>query len=117
MTKLECIVKAMDDKMATGIVAIDMREASPIFDTFVLCTAGNERLMQAIKENIKDECERNGFDIKSIEGLRSSKWILIDLGDIVCHIFESKERDSYNLEKLWGDMPRIQIEGMLSNEL
>ena len=114
MTKLECVVKAMDDKMGSHIVAIDMRDASPIFDTFVLCTANNERLMQAIKENIKDECEINGFEVKSIEGLRDSKWLLIDLGDIVCHIFATEERDSYNLEKLWGDMPRISLEGMLA---
>ncbi len=114
MTKLECVVKAMDDKMGSHIVAIDMREASPIFDTFVLCTASNERLMQAIKQNIKDECELNGFEVKSIEGLRDSKWLLIDLGDIVCHIFDAGERDNYNLEKLWGDMPRISLEGMLA---
>ena len=53
MTKLECVVKAMDDKLATHITAIDMRDVSPMFDTFVLCTASNERLMQAITENIK----------------------------------------------------------------
>ncbi len=114
MTKLECIVKAMDDKLATHITAIDMRDASPIFDTFVLCTASNERLMKAIKDNIQEECAKNHFEIKSIEGLRNSKWILIDLGDIVCHIFEAAERETYNLEKLWGDMPRINVEGMLA---
>lgn len=113
MTKLECIVKAMDDKMGTGITAIDMRDASPIFDTFVLCTASNERLMQAIQDQIQEECEKNGYEVKSVEGLRNSKWILIDLGDIVCHIFEASERENYNLEKLWGDMPRINVEGML----
>ena len=114
MERLKCIVKAMDDKLATHIVAIDMRDASPIFDTFVLCTASNDRLMQAISQNIQDECEKNGYDIKSIEGLRNSKWLLIDLGDIVCHIFEADERESYNLEKLCGDMPRINVEGMLA---
>ncbi len=101
MTKLECVVRAMDDKLATNIVAIDMQETSPLFDTFVLCTAKNERLMQAIVQGIKEECEKNGFDVKSVEGLRNSKWMLIDLGDIVCHIFEAQERESYNLEKLW----------------
>ncbi len=114
MTKLECIVKAMDDKMATNIVAIDMQDASPIFETFVLSTASNERLLQAIVQNVKQECEKAGFDVKSIEGLRDSKWILIDLGDIVCHVFETSERDNYNIEKLWGDMPRIDVEGMLA---
>ncbi len=113
MNELEIIVKAMDDKLATNIVAINMTEVSPLFDTFVLCSASNERLMNAIKDNIKEQCEINGIEIKSIEGLRNSKWILIDCGDIVCHIFQDEERKSYNLEKLWGDMPRINIEDML----
>ncbi len=114
MNKLECVVKAMNDKLATNIVAIDMQQASPIFDTFVLCTASNSRLLEAIKENIVDQCQLNGFDVKSVEGLRDSKWVLIDLGDIVCHIFDDEERDSYNLEKLWGDMPRIDVKAMLA---
>ena len=113
MTKLECIVKALDDKFATNIVAIDMREASPLFDTFVLCTADNERLMQAILSSVRDECAKNGFDVRRVEGIKDSKWMLIDLGDIICHVFDRNERNSYNLEKLWGDMPRIDIEGMI----
>lgn len=113
MDKLECVVRAMDDKLATHIVAIDMRLTSPMFDTFVICSANNERLMHAIKENIKEECYLHDFDVKSIEGARDSKWVLVDLGDIVCHIFNKDERESYNLEKLWGDMPRIDIDGYL----
>lgn len=113
MKKLECVVKALDDKLATHIVAIDMREASPLFDTFVLCTADNERLMHAIMANVRDECAKYGYDVKRVEGLRESKWMLVDLGDIVVHIFDKNERNSYNLEKLWGDMPRINIEGMI----
>lgn len=114
MNKLECVVKAMDDKLGKNIVAIDMKEASPIFDTFVLCTAANERLMKGIMQEIKEQCGEHGYEIKSVEGMRDSKWMLIDLGDIVCHIFLGEERDSYNLEKLWGDMPRIDIERMLT---
>ncbi len=113
MDKLECVVKALDDKLATHIVAIDMREASPLFDTFVLCTADNERLMHAIMANVRDEAAKYGYDVKRVEGLRDSKWMLVDLGDIVVHIFDKNERNSYNLEKLWGDMPRINIEGMI----
>lgn len=113
MELLECIVHAMDDKLATNIVAIDMREASPIFDTFVLCTASNQRLLQAIKENVIDFTAMHGYQAKSVEGLRDSKWVLIDFGDIVCHIFDAQERDNYSLEKLWGDMPRIDLSEMI----
>lgn len=113
MNKLEVIVKALDEKLAKDIMAIDMTQASPIFDTFVVCTANNERLMQAIRDNVEEKCEENGFFVKKIEGIRESKWLLMDYGDIVVHIFESEERNAYNLEKLWSDMPRIDIEGYL----
>ena len=109
MEKLECIVRAMNDKLATNIVAIDMRDTSPLFDYFVLCTGSNQRLLNAIKDNVEEQCELNGYEVKAIEGLRNSQWILMDLGDIVVHIFEGEARDNYNLEKLWGDMPRVDI--------
>ena len=57
MTKLECIVKAMDDKLAQDIVAINMENASPLYDTFILCTASNKRLLNAIQDNVVDQCE------------------------------------------------------------
>lgn len=113
MNKLEIIVKALDDKLAEDIVAIDMELASPMYDTFVICTAGNERLMNALRDSVEDELEKNGFEIKKIEGRRNSKWLLMDCGDIVVHIFDKDERDSYNLEKLWSDMPRIDVSGYL----
>ena len=114
MEKLECIVKAIDDKLGSDIVAIDMQMASPMFDTFVLCSASNERLMQAIKESVVDECQKHGYDIKHVEGGKTSKWILIDAGDIVCHNFDKNERQNYNLEKLWGDMPQLDVSEYLS---
>ena len=55
----------------------------------------------------------SGFEVKKIEGRRNSKWLLMDYGDIIVHIFDQDERDSYNLEKLWSDMPRIDISGYL----
>jgi len=113
MNKVEIIVQAMDEKLAENIIAMDMQMASPIFDTFVVCTASNDKLMQAIRDNIEEKCEEQGLHVKKIEGLRGSKWILMDYGDIVVHIFESAERNAYNLEKLWSDMPRINIEGYL----
>lgn len=113
MEKLEIIIKALDEKIADDIIAIDMQLASPIFDTFVLCTASNERLLQAIRDNVEERCEENGIFVKKIEGIRNSKWILMDYGDIVVHIFDASERESYNLEKLWGDMPILDISAYL----
>ena len=113
MDKLEIIVKALDDKLAKDIVVIDMQLASPVFDTFVVCSADNERLMNALKDSVEDSMAENGYEVRSIEGGRNSKWLLMDYGDIIVHIFDQDERDSYNLEKLWSDMPRIDISGYL----
>ena len=113
MNKVEIIVKALSDKLGKNIVAIDMREASPIFDTFILCTGSNERLMQSLRDNVEEQMEKSGFNVQHIEGLRGSKWILMDYGDIVVHIFEEEERGAYNLEKLWGDLPRISVDEYL----
>lgn len=114
MTKVECIVKAMDDKLAQDIVAINMENASPLYDTFILCTASNKRLLNAIQDNVVDQCEMNGFEIKSIEGRGNAEWILIDAGDVICHIFSEEVRKEYNLEKLWSDMPTIDIKEYLA---
>ena len=114
MTKVECIVKAMDDKLAQDIVAINMENASPLYDTFILCTASNKRLLNAIQDNVVDQCEMNGFEIKSIEGRGNAEWILIDAGDVICHISLKKQRKEYNLEKLWSDMPTIDIKEYLA---
>ncbi|MFV0396291.1 MAG: ribosome silencing factor [Coprobacillaceae bacterium] len=113
MNKVEIIVKAMDEKLGDNIVAIDMQMASPIFDTFIVCTASNERLMQAVRDNIEEKCEEQEIFVKKIEGSKASKWLLMDYGDVVVHIFETEERNAYNLEKLWSDMPRLDIKEYL----
>ena len=113
MNKLEIIVKALDDKLGKDIVAIDMQLASPMYDTFVICSAENERLMNALRDSVEEKCHEHGYEVKRIEGRRNSKWLLMDFGDIVVHIFGIDEREVYNLEKLWADMPKIDISGYL----
>lgn len=113
MNKLEIIVKALDEKLATDLVAMDMKLVSPIFDTFVLCSASNERMMRSLQDNVEEKMEEHGYHVRKIEGIKGSKWVLMDYGDIIVHIFEKEEREVYNLEKLWTDMPRIDIEGFL----
>lgn len=113
MNKVEIIVKALDEKLGYDIVALDMKMASPLFDEFVICSAKNERQLQAIKDEVEDKMAENGFEVKRIEGHKDSKWILMDYSDVVVHIFVADERAKYNLEKLWSDMPKINIEGMI----
>lgn len=113
MNTLELIIKALDKNFATDIVAIDMELVSPLFSTFVICSASNPRLMNAIKENVDDELAKHDIFARSIEGNKESTWILMDYHDIVIHIFNPDERKNYNLEKLWGDQHQIDISAYL----
>ena len=113
MNKLETMITAMNEKMAENITAINMQEVNPFYDTFIIATAKNDRLLQAIRDNIKEKCESENIAIKRIEGKGESPWILMDYGDIVIHLFLDEERKIYNLEKLWADMPRIDISSYL----
>ncbi|MDD8048778.1 MAG: ribosome silencing factor [Thomasclavelia sp.] len=111
--KLEIIVKALDEKFGKDIVAIDMKESSALFDTFVICSTDNERTLEAICDNVEDLMFKAGYKPRKIEGAKSSKWVLMDYGDIIVHVFDKDARNNYNLEKLWSDMPLINIEGII----
>lgn len=119
MNKLELIVKALDKAFAKDIVAIDMQLVSPLFDTFIICSADNMRLLNAIKDNIQDDLEKEGIFCKKVEGAKESQWILMDYEDIIIHIFSPEERNNYHLEKLWGDQHQIDISNYIgiNNEL
>ncbi|MCD2256677.1 ribosome silencing factor [Agrilactobacillus fermenti] len=106
---LEVAVKAADGKHAEDIVALDMQEVSLLADYFLIMHGNSERQVEAIVSEIVDKEEKHGFEIKHMEGKKGSRWFLIDLGDIVVHVFLKEERDFYNLEKLWSDAPLVNV--------
>lgn len=97
--------EACDDKRAEDIVIMDMKGVSLIADYFLICHGSNERQVEAIARGIKEKVSENGIEVKKMEGFEQSRWILVDLDDVVCHIFHKEERKYYNLERLWGDAP------------
>lgn len=104
------VVKAADDKRAEDIITLDITGVSFMADYFVICEGTNERQVQAIARGIKDDVEKSGGVVKRIEGFEQARWILIDLGDVVCHVFHQDERHYYNLERLWGDAPMVTVD-------
>ncbi|MCM3756938.1 ribosome silencing factor [Sporosarcina aquimarina] len=108
-TLLEVTFKAADDKRAEDIVVLNMEGVSLIADQFVICHANSERQVQAIAREIADKASEENYEVKRIEGMESGRWVLVDLGDVVAHIFHKDERGFYNLERLWGDAPMIEI--------
>jgi ribosome-associated protein len=95
------IVDAAADKQASDIVLLDMRQACSFADYFVILNGESERQLDAIQNAIEEVVKREGVSIHHREGEASSGWMLLDLGDIIVHIFSPFERGFYQLETLW----------------
>ncbi|KKK33129.1 ribosomal silencing factor RsfS [Mesobacillus campisalis] len=111
---LQTAVKAADDKKAEDILVLNMKGISLVADYFLICHGNSDKQVQAIAREIKEKADENGFEVKRIEGFDAARWILIDLGDVVAHVFHREERGYYNLERLWGDAPLENIDSELS---
>lgn len=106
---LENVVRAADDKMAKDMIVLDMKGISILSDYNVITHASNNRLINAIAEAVVEAGEKSGYPIKNIEGKQGGNWILIDLGDVIFHVFDEDERDHYKLESLWTEAPTVDI--------
>lgn len=99
------IAAAANDKKAKDILLLNMDGLSPVTDFYVICSAGNSTLVKAIADNIEDKLEEAGVHPTHKEGYADARWVLLDYGDVVAHVFLEEERDFYNLEQLWADAP------------
>lgn len=95
--------KAAEDKKAKDIVILDIADISIVTDYFIICSGNSATQVKAIAENIEEKLEEKGIKLQRKEGIREGRWILLDYGDLVVHIFQEEERNYYNLERLWGD--------------
>ncbi|MCX7780844.1 MAG: ribosome silencing factor [Negativicutes bacterium] len=94
---------AASEKKARDIVILDMRELTPVTDYFVICSANSTTQVQAIADNIEEKLLEQGVKPLAKEGYREARWILLDYGACVVHVFMEEDRQFYNLERLWGD--------------
>ena len=109
-TKSLLCVKAAIDKKAEEPVLLDMKETSSFTDYFVICSGRSDRQVQAIARGIEESLEKEGIRPLGLEGVPAGKWILMDYEDVVVHIFLEPVRKFYDLEGLWIDALRIEVE-------
>jgi len=109
MTKKELIIKSMDDKLALDIKVINFQNKSPFYDYFIIGTALNDKMSEAIGRNVVKTANLNGYKVNKIESSANGDWTLVDLDDIIVHIFTQQARNFYSLEKLWSDLPIEEI--------
>lgn len=99
--KLDIVVKACEDKIAEDIKTIEIGDKTSIADYFVITTGNSVLQTQAIANEVEEKVEKAGYEVLSKEGFRDGSWILVDLGDIIVHVFTKEKREFYNIEKLW----------------
>ena len=104
MELLELVIKTLSDKLGEQIVSIDMRSVNPFTDYFVITTAKNIRHANSLANDLMKEVEKNGYTVRTREGAEGSEWILVDLNEVIVHIFTDSARQVYKLENLWGDL-------------
>lgn len=106
MDVLNTVLKAIAERKGENILVYDVSSLTPFLDTMVVASSSNLRQNNAIAANIRDRLKEAGYtgEIRE-EGTKDSKWLLIDLKDIVVHLFVSDERSMYGLDKLYGDVP------------
>jgi len=100
---------AADDKKAKDVVILDIRGLSVIADYFIICSARSRTQVQAIADAVREKLEERELRCRGVEGKDDAKWILIDFGDLVIHVFMDEEREFFGLERLWGDAPRLSV--------
>lgn len=109
MLQGEDLVKAcagyMLEKKGQQIISLDLRGISVVADFFLVATASNTPQAKAIADHVKDKLAEEAILPLRVEGYREGRWILLDYGTMIIHIFQEEERQYYNLERLWGDAP------------
>jgi ribosome-associated protein len=115
------------EKHAEGVVVMDLRRLSSVADFFVIATAASHRQLQAITEQVEEALNQRGERVWHIEGMPSPlasrspqrddglSWVLMDCADVVVHLFNPPARMFYQLERLWGDAPRLPLGAVLSD--
>jgi ribosome-associated protein len=99
-----------DDKKATDLVALDVRQLVSYTDYLVICTTRNERQAKAVHDEVYHQLKREGWLPARVEGEREAEWVLMDYLDAVLHIFTPELRERYRLEVLWGEAERLDLD-------
>jgi ribosome-associated protein len=101
--------RSADSKKATNLRVIDLREITSFADFFFICSASNQRQVQAIANDIEDELKKQGERPTAVEGFSNAEWVLMDYGDLVVHIFSEQARAYYDLDRLWRDGKQVPL--------
>ncbi|GAB3598905.1 ribosome silencing factor [Microbacterium tumbae] len=107
---LQIAADAAVSKGGEDLVALNVSEPLPLVDIFLLVTGNSERNVAAIADEIEDRLVEAGHKRVRREGRAEARWVLLDFGDLIVHVFHSEERVYYGLERLWKDCPVVPLQ-------
>jgi ribosome-associated protein len=110
LVKVALIVEAAQDRKADDVVGLDVRTISSFADTFIIATGTSDRHVRSVADSIEAALKAHGDPPIGIEGHDEGRWVLIDCGDAIVHVFQQEIRDHYDLERLWSDAPALELE-------
>ena len=97
------VAQSLDAKKAEDIQIIDLTGLSILADCFVVASGQNPLQVHAMCDEVLDMLKQRGMHTVRLDGYQAGRWIVMDLGDVIVHIFHQEERAFYNLERLWND--------------
>lgn len=112
--KMQKIVKILDEKKAIDIKVLKISDLTVLADYFVICSANSNTAVRALSDYVEEGMENAGEGLPQKEGKDGYNWLLMDYGDVICHIFYKETREFYDLEKLWNDAPQVDISGFIT---
>ncbi len=102
-------VEALREKKGKDIIALDVSERTVLTDAFIIVTGTNDRQVAALTDAVDEALTKADFAKKNVEGYHTGKWILLDFGDLIVHVFDTESRAFYDLERIWRDAERIEV--------
>ena len=109
-TKATLIVEAALDLKAERPIVLDVRKLTSFADTFVILSGRSDRQVRSIADAVVHALKQSGDQPLGVEGLDDGNWVLIDCNDAIVHVFDPETRERYDLERLWRDAPRLDLE-------
>jgi len=109
---IDLYIKAALGRKALGLVVLDVRELTSVADVFIICSGRSNRQVTAIADHIQTDLKKHRIRPLSVEGKKDGLWVLLDYGHVVIHVFYEPLRNFYDLEGLWVDAKRLEIETM-----
>ena len=108
-------VKALDDRKGVNIALLEIAEVTTLADHFLICTGTSNTHVKALCDSVEEALDNAGEPALRREGHRGGTWVLLDYGCLVVHVFTEETRQFYDLERLWGDAKKVDLDTIINN--